>query len=159
MSIVEKIAEEIKHKVDTADIRVWKHLKYSALNDYYESLTTGVVDNDIISDFASDVAREFEVESDVRERLIGKNKDVYIIIEISGYYALVVIEIPEQIDTINISVMLFQNYEEANAKIEFLEEDDDEGDEAEAMQTDELGLIEIEDDEDDAMQTEELVFD
>jgi hypothetical protein len=98
------------------------------------------------------------VESDVRERLIGKYKDVYIIIEISGYYALVVIEIPEYIDTINISVMLFQNYEEANAKIEFLEEDDDEGDEADAMQTEEL-MIEIEDDEDDAMQTVELGFD
>jgi len=155
MSIVENIAEEIKRKVDTTNVRVWTHFRYSAINDYYESLTTGVVDNDIISEFASDVIREFNVESYVRKTSIGDN-DIYIIIELRGYYALVVIEVQEQEHAlINMSVNLFESLEEANAKIRVLEGHDDEDDEFAA--TNELVLIEDDDEDLDMMDHEEVL--
>jgi len=128
LSIVDSVAQEIQHKVDNKIVCDWTHLHFnlSANKDYYECLTTAV-DIKIISDFASDVLRKLNTQSYVWIQ-IGRYKDIYIIIELNGYYAFIFIEENFELPNFHISMSVnnFDSFDKAVAKIQFFEEDDKE---------------------------------
>jgi hypothetical protein len=128
LSIVDSVAQEIQHKVDNKIVCDWTHLHFnlSANKDYYECLTTDV-DIKIIGDFASDVLCKLKTQSYVWVE-IGKKNDIYIIIELNGYYAFIFIEENFELANYHISMSVnnFNTFEEAVAKIQFFEEDDEE---------------------------------
>jgi hypothetical protein len=128
LSIVDSVAQEIQHKVDNKIVCDWTHLHFnlSANKDYYECLTSSV-DINIISDFASDVLRKLNIQSHVWIE-IGMKNDIYIIIELNGYYAFIFIEENFELANYHISMSVnnFDSFDKAVAKIQFFEEDDEE---------------------------------